>query len=181
MKQPYRTIIIVSIVSAVLVFTIVVVGVGIKIWCIGHKQAGWEHEGPDLIMLDSLQTGANRIQFYIDYGPDSAVLGFVVKDQTGHPRYFPIYCSTYRGLPPVELKVLLSEAEEEMWVLSSWQGHEVLAYYRLGSDRCTTCYGENTASDTPTPQSFGGGGSKGFPDMDRAHVKSVLTIKYPQP
>ena len=166
-------------VLAVLVFT-VVVGVGIMFWCTRHKTGGvMVKEGPDMI-LDSLQTGANRIQFYIDYEPDSAVLGFVVKDQTERPRYFPIYCSTYRGLPPVELKVLLSEAEEKMWVLSSWQGYEVLAYYRLGSDRCTTCYGENTASDTPTPQSIGGG-SKGFPDMDRAHVKSVLTIKYPQP
>ncbi len=140
------------------------------------------NEGPD-VMLDSLQAGAHRVQFYIDYPSwDSAVLGFFVKDQTGRPRYFPIYGSTYRGLPPVELEVFLSEAEEEMWVLSSWEGYEVLAYHQLGSDwfTDTRSSSKRAASDTPSPQGGRGVGPRmDFPDMDRARVKRVLTIKIP--
>jgi hypothetical protein len=132
-------------------------------------------------ILDSLQAGSNTIQFYIDYGPDSAVLGFFVKDQAGCPRYFPMYCSTYRGVPPVELNVFLSDAKEEMWVQSSWEGYKTLAYYRVGSDRCVTRYGENAAVDTPTPPGFGGGGTIRLPDMDPAHAKNVLIIKHPVP
>jgi hypothetical protein len=132
---------------------------------------------PDKI-LGSLTVGAQSLQFYVDFGADSAVLGFSTANQAGQPRYFPMYCSTYRGLPAVTLDVFLSEDQQKMWVLSSWKGYETLAYHRIGSDRCTTRYGENAYFTTPTPPSIGGGGKP--PAMDPSQVKKVLTITYPK-
>ena len=132
------------------------------------------HDGPDVI-LGSMQAGKHRVGFYIDYGRDIAVLGFTLKGRAGRPRYFPMYGSTYRELPPVTLDVFLSDTAEEMWVLSSWKGHEVLAHYRVGNDRCMTCYGETAASSTPTPQSIGGGKGQ-FPPMNPAHARKELAL-----
>ena len=130
------------------------------------------------VMLGSTQAGGHGVEFYIDYGNDSAVLGFALRD-TGKPaRYFPVYGSTHRGMPPVTLNVYLSDTEEEMWVQSSWPGYAVLAYYRFGDERCMTCYGEVLSCDVPTPQSIGGGSGR-FPPMDPARVKKALTLVHP--
>jgi hypothetical protein len=131
----------------------------------------------EFVPIGSMQVGAHSVQFHVHYGYDSAVLGFSVDSHAGRPRYFPMYCSTYRGMPPVTLDVFLSDTQEEMWVLSSWSGYETLAYYRVGSDRCTTGYGENSYFDTPTLQSIGGS-SKRFPEMEPARVKKIATITY---
>jgi hypothetical protein len=144
----------------------------------GMSCSGKGASGPEVI-LGSIQTGGHKVEFYIDYGYDSAVLGFALRDPGKHPRYFPIYGSTYRGLEPVTLNVYLSDTEEEMWVHSSWNGWGILAYYRLGDDYCISPhYNEIPASDTPRPESLGGR-SRDFPPMDSAHVKKVLTLVHP--
>lgn len=144
-----------------------------------HPEDAFVHEGPDKV-IGSVQAGASNIQFYVDYGPDSAVLGFFTKDATGSPRYFPMHCSTSRDLPTVTLDVFLSDNQQEMWVQSSWQGRGVLAYHRVGSNQCLTEYGDNVSFNTPTPPGIGGG-NKTFPNMDPAHSKKVLTITHTAP
>ena len=161
---------------------IIVVSVVLILICIAAFHIVQHFTSPSLpadefVPIGSMQVGARSVQFYVHYGYDNAVLGFSVASQAGRPRYFPMYCSTYRGMPPVTLDVFLSDTQEEMWVLSSWSGYETLAYYRVGSDRCMTGYGENSYSDTPTPESIGGG-SKHFPDMGPARAKRTATITY---
>lgn len=131
---------------------------------------------PDVV-LGSVQIGSRSVQFYIDFGIDSAVLGFSVESSSGQQRYFPIYGSTYRGLPTVTLDIFVSDSQEDMWVHSSWPGYEILAYYLMGTDRCTTLYGEIYSFDKPTPESLGGGARR-FPEMDIKKVSKVATLKY---
>lgn len=133
-------------------------------------------EQPDVV-LESVQIGARSVQFYVDFGSDSAVLGFSVENDSGQKRYFPMYGSTYRGLPSVTLDVFVSDSQEEMWVHSSWQGYEILAYHRVGTDLCTTRYGEITSFDRPTPESLGGVAGP-FPEMDFERVSRVATLAY---
>ncbi len=131
------------------------------------------------ILLESVRIGNRSVQFYIDFGVDSAVLGFSVENDAGRRRYFPMFGSTYRGIPSVALDVFVSSSQDEMWVLSSWPGYEVLAYHRTGTDRCVTRYGEIGSVDKPTPASFGGGtGAKLFPEMDIEKLSRVATFKY---
>lgn len=131
---------------------------------------------PDII-LESVQVGTRLAQFYVDLGSDSAVLGFSVENDAGQQRYFPMYGSTYRGIPSVTLEVFASASQEEMWVYSSWQGYELLAYHRMGTDQSMTQYGEITSFDQPTPESFGGGTGR-FPEMNTEEVYKVANIKY---
>jgi hypothetical protein len=128
-------------------------------------------------VLGTVQIGTHRLQFYVDFGPDSAVLGFAAEGGPGGRRYFPLYGSTYRGLPSVTLDVFASKSGEEVWVRSSWPGYETLAHHRLGTDRCTTRYGEVASFGEPTPASFGGG-TGSFPAMDAAAVSHVATLGY---
>ncbi|MEZ5581553.1 MAG: hypothetical protein R3F37_01070 [Candidatus Competibacteraceae bacterium] len=57
---------------------------------------------------------------------------------------------------PGKLEVFVSEAENEMWVSSSWSGYEVLAYRQLGTDKCITRFGEIEAFEEPVPQAISG-------------------------
>ncbi len=134
------------------------------------------NEKPDVV-LESVQIGTRSAQFYIDFGADSAVLGFSVENDSGQQQYFPMYGSTYRGIPSVTLDVFVSYSQDEMWVHSSWSGYEILAYHRMGTDRCMTRYGEITFFDKPTPETFGGG-TRRFPEMDIEKVSKVATFKY---
>lgn len=131
---------------------------------------------PDII-LESVQIGNHSVQFYINFGADSAILGFSVKNGRGQQRYFPIYGSTYRDIPSVTLDIFTSDSKEEMWVFSSWSGYEMLAYYRMGADRCMTQYGEITSFDKPTPEILGGG-IKQFPHVDINKLSKIATLKY---
>ena len=126
-------------------------------------------------VLESVQVGASTVEFYVDYGSDSAVLGFAVHDDAGHGRYFPMYGSTYRGLPPVTLDVYATDSGEEMWVRTTWTGYEVLAYHRMGSDRSITRYGEMTSSETPTPTRLSGV-TREIPEMDEERASRVASI-----
>ncbi len=144
----------------------------------GAKSGGWPNE-PLNVPLGSVQVGADAVQFYVDFASDTAVLGFSTKDQAGRPRYFPMRGLPSRDMPAVTLDVFLSDTNE-MWVLSSWPGEKVLAYYQAGSDRCLTHFGDNAFVQTPTPEnSFGGGGERDWPVMNPARVKKVATIVYP--
>lgn len=131
---------------------------------------------PDIV-LGAVQIDTRSVQFYVDFGGDSAILGFSVEYNAGQPLYFPIYGSTYRGLPSVTLDVYVSDSKEEMWVHSSWAGYETLAYHRMGSDRCITQYGDIAASDKPTPESLRGG-TRRFPERDIENVSKVATLKF---
>lgn len=121
---------------------------------VGSGGATAANEKP-AVVLQSVQIGTRSVRFYVDFGTDSAVLGFSVENDSGQQRYFLMYGSTYRGLPPVVLDVFVSHCQEEMWVRSSWSGYEVLAYHRMGTNRCITRYGEITSFDKPTPASLG--------------------------
>ena len=134
------------------------------------------NDEPDVV-LETLQIGAHCVRVYVDFGTDSAVLGFSVEDDPGHQRYFPMYGSTYRGLPSVTLDVFVADSKGEIWVHSNWPGYENLAYHRLGSDLCMTQYGEITSSDKPTPEIIGGGTSR-FPAMDTEKVSKIATLEY---
>jgi hypothetical protein len=129
---------------------------------------------PDKI-IGSLQVGTNSLQFYIDFGIDSAVLGFLVINDTNAPWYFPMYCSEIRGIPAVTLDIFESYSNDEIWVQSSWPGYPVLTYYRVGSDRCVTRYGEYVYCGKPIPDSVGGKHGT-FPEMDPEKVWKVSTI-----
>lgn len=117
------------------------------------------------------------MQFYVDFGRDSAVLGFSTKNAEGQQRFFPIYGSTYRGLPAVTLSIFASVSNEEMWVCSSWPGYKVLAYHRINTDRCMTKYGEIASFDKSTPDRLGGGTSH-LPEMDVEKVIKIATFTY---
>ena len=131
---------------------------------------------PDVV-LESTRIGTTPVDFYVDFGPDSAVLGFSIADATGRPRYFPMYGSTYRGLPPVTLEAFVSDTQQEMWVHSSWRGYELLAYHRLGTDRCATRYGEISSFAEPTPPLLGGTTTR-LPPMDVDRASKVVTVRY---
>ncbi|NJN47874.1 MAG: hypothetical protein HC808_16915 [Candidatus Competibacteraceae bacterium] len=132
---------------------------------------------PTEVLLQTVEVGEHTAQFYIGYGPDVAVLGFSVPNQAAQKRYFPLYGSTYAGIPPVTLEVFVSQTENEMWVNSSWSGYEVLAYHRLGTEQCITRFGEIESFEEPVPQAISGE-SKDFPPMDPAQVSKVATIEY---
>lgn len=133
---------------------------------------------PEHVVLDTVAVAGTDVQFYQDLGVDSAVLGFSVPDENGKQRYFPMYASTYRGLPPVELQVYASRSGDEMWVRSSWSGYEVLAYHRMGTDRCETTFGQISSYAEPTPAMLGGGPAN-FPAMDEESVTQLATIELP--
>ncbi len=134
------------------------------------------NEKPDVV-LGAARVGTRSVQFYVDFGSDSAILGFAVQGDSRGRRYFPMYGSTYRGLPPVTLEVFVSDTQEEMWVRSSWPGYGILAWHRMGTDRCMTRYGEIASSDRPAPESLRGGTAH-FPEMDMGRVTRAATLLY---
>ena len=126
---------------------------------------------------DPVLIGNYSLQIYLQYAQDSAVLGFSVGAEGAPPRYFPIYGSTYRGIPDVTLDVFSSNDGQELWILSSWPGYDVLAYYPIGSDRCVTAYGELDSVSNTMPTSIAGT-SRRIPDMDAKSAKRILSVPY---
>ncbi|MBN2583081.1 MAG: hypothetical protein JXL80_08435 [Planctomycetes bacterium] len=126
--------------------------------------------------LGSVQVGEQTMQFYTDFGSDSAVLGFSIEDESGRSRYCPFVWSSCRNVWPVTLDVFVSDSDE-MWVIDSGSGL-ALAYYRIGSGRYMTRYGSLTPFDMPMPDGLGGGMWE-FPDMNTERVRKALTITYP--
>lgn len=129
------------------------------------------------VVLGSVQIGKHSTQFYIAYGEDSAILGFSVSNGSEQERYFPMYASTYRGIPSVVLDVFVSKSQEEMWVRSSWSGNEILAYHRVGADISITQYGEVTFLDKPMPEFLSGGGVP-FPELIIESVSKKASFKH---
>jgi len=121
------------------------------------------------LVLGSVQVDKYTIKFLIACGGDSALLEFSVTDGKGSERYVPMFGSTYRGIPPVDLDVYVSKFKEELWVLSSWPGSEVLAYHRLGTQTAITPYGEKQLVDSSFPPVLSGGPVP-FPTIDQDEV-----------
>jgi len=132
---------------------------------------------PDEI-LGTFVIVSDTYSFYIDYGADSGVIGVMLERPEEPPVYFPFYCSTYRGIPDVRIDVWVNAAEDQIWVRSSWEGYEDLAFHRVGSDLCITSYGENGPILVPTPQSFGSGVGAKQPALPEFHVKNVLAVTH---
>ncbi len=126
-------------------------------------------------VLGEVDAGQDSLEFYIHYTLDAAVLGFATADDTGRRRYCPMYPSTYRGIPSVDLEVHASDTGEEVWVRSSWTGYETLAHYRAGSDQCSTHYGDNALFAEPTPASLGGC-SASLPSFDPERTTQIGTL-----
>jgi hypothetical protein len=129
------------------------------------------------VVLGQVRIGNEATEFYIAYGPDEAILGFSVPDGGGGTRYFPMFASTYRGIPPVVLEVFASKAEDEMWVRSSWPGSEVLAYHRVGGDTAITQFGKVTFIKEPMPPYLSGGPIP-FPEMIAGSVVKKATFRH---
>lgn len=142
----------------------------ITVWFAADEYFSSKPTSEVYVALNRFQIGSNTVQFYADYGYDSAVLGFSIKDKDGKLRYCPIHGSTYRGLPLTKLDVFISDGGDQMWVQST-ETAEVMGYYREGSESSTVSY------DRPTPSSFGMDASR-YPQMDPARAKLVKTIVY---
>ncbi len=127
--------------------------------------------------LGTLRVGERSVVFYIAYAPDAAVLGFAVEDKAGTKQYFPVYGSTYRGLPAGRFDVYLSQDETQMWLRSNWLGNETLAYHKLGTSTCLTGYGEVQAMKKKMPDHLSGGAVR-VPTIDMARAKRVLTMTH---
>jgi hypothetical protein len=129
------------------------------------------------VVLGQVRIGNEATEFYIAYRTDAAILGFSLPDAAGGARYFPMYASTYRGVPSVVLDVFASKAEDEMWVRSSLPGGEVLAYHRIGADTAITQFGNVTFLKEPLPPYLSGGPIP-FPEMTAASVLKKATFKH---
>lgn len=130
------------------------------------------------MVIGAVRIGEWTAQFYVDFSPDSAVLGFRVDTAAG-PRYFPVYASTYRGLPPVTIEVVADSTGRDVWVRSSWSGYEVLAYHRPGTDRCLTRYGEIRSHAEPTPARLAGPAGQ-FPEVDAPQRARIGLFTWPR-
>lgn len=119
--------------------------------------------------LGSVQVGSHTVGFVIAYAGDAAILDLFVRDAHGLTRYAPLFASTYRGVPSVDLDIYVSASKEELWVRSSWSGSEVLAYHRLGTDTAMTGFGENVLIDTPMVDELSGG-PRPYPTIDGERI-----------
>jgi hypothetical protein len=129
-------------------------------------------EEVEIVTLGEVRVGNETLSFYVAYGHDSAILGFSASTGAGPVRYFPMYGSTDRGIPSVVLEVFASEAQDQIWVCSSWKDDHILAYHRVGSETAQTGWGELKFFDTPTPDSIGGGPLP-FPALPKTAVKKA--------
>lgn len=128
------------------------------------------------MVLGQVRMGNETTEFYIAYAYDVGILGFSVLQATGSDHYFPMYGSTYRGIPDVVLDVFVSKAGDQMWVRSSWPTAEVLAYRRKGADTAVTQFGNVTFLKEPLPQELSGGPIP-FPKMIATRVVKKASFK----
>ena len=57
---------------------------------------------------------SRNLAYWVCTGIFCAVLGFSVDNASGKQRYFPMYGSTYRGLPAVTLEVFVSSLRKKL-------------------------------------------------------------------
>lgn len=141
-------------------------------------QAVIEKGDKTVLHLKSAQIDDVSVKLLIAYSGDSAILAFSVAKSGGRERYVPIFGSTYRGIPAVTLKIIVSKLKDQMWVQSSWPDSTVLAYYRLGADTAITPFGTMSLLDTPFPE-FLSGGPVEFPQFDPSDVWTLVSFYYP--
>jgi hypothetical protein len=129
------------------------------------------------VALGEVRVGKESIEFYIADRFDASVLGFSVSTGAGSARYFPIFASTSRGIPPVVLEVFASKAEAEMWVRSSWSDDELLAYHRIGAETSLTQWGEMKSFKDAVPDHLSGGALP-FPALIMGNVVKKAVFKH---
>jgi hypothetical protein len=123
--------------------------------------------------------GRHALTFYVWLGTDSATLGFWVTHIDGGRKYFPMYVSTYRGMPQGVLTAFTSAEDEGIWIASRWPGYEVLGYYRPSTNSCVTRYGVISALDVPMPDVLGGD-VQSIPALDRDEARAWATVSIPK-
>jgi len=136
----------------------------------------WKHYR--VATLGTFAGGAQQIEVYVATGYDSALLGLGVRQDTGKTTYFPLYASVSADLGISHVKIVMSDEQQAIWVLPSWQGKPVIGYYRFGSKTCMTYWGELEGYDVRVPASCGGGVGEFPPVPD--HVTTVLDAEVPK-
>ena len=103
--------------------------------------------------LGAVQIGEHDVGLLIAYSGDAAILNLSVAEG----KYIPLFASTYRGVPSVDIDIYASKAMDEVWVYTSWQDQQVLAYHRFGTQDAITSFGKLDLLDTPFPMTLSGG------------------------
>lgn len=117
------------------------------------------------------------VEIYTVFGRDSAVLGLaIVRKGDRRPEYYPLYGSTYRGLPDCKVTVFIPEDTKKVWIESSWVGYEMLGYYDMDKNVCITRYGVQIPCDGPMPDSLGDGPRPRIPDIGRGQSGKRVTV-----
>lgn len=142
-----------------------------------RRDAGDASGGVETIPLGEVRVGRETARFYVAYAADAALLGFSVSAGAEPPRYFPLFASTHRGIPPVVLEVFASRSDTEMWVRSSWPDNAILAYRRVGAETALTQWGETRFSAVPMPDRLSGGAVP-FPALLEANVVRRGTVAH---
>jgi hypothetical protein len=128
--------------------------------------------------LGQVGVGSHKIGVLVSYSGDTAFLVMSVEDAQGKVGYAPLYASTYRGVPAVDLDILASAAGDAVWVNSSWAGSETVAYLKLGATTVLTPFGEMALLQSPEPTALSGGPSA-FPAIDPDDVTRRATFYLP--
>ena len=123
----------------------------------GGGDRGEKSDEIETTTLGEVRVGKESAQLYVAYSFDAALLGLSVSTGAGPRRHFPLFASTYRGIPPVVLEVFASKSETELWIRSSWPDGEILAHHRVGAETALTPWGEMKALEKPMPDHLGGG------------------------
>jgi hypothetical protein len=143
-----------------------------------HRDGGAEASGGvETVPLGEVRVGRETARFYVAYGVDAAILGFSVSAGAEPARYFPMFASTHRGIPPVVLEVFASKSDTEMWVRSSWPDNAILAYRRVGAETALTQWGETRFFTSPMPDRLSGGAVP-FPDLIVGNVVRKATLDH---
>lgn len=111
--------------------------------------------------LGAVQIGDHDVGILIAYTADSALLELNVADG----KYIPLFASTYRGVPTVDIDIFASNSLDEIWIQSSWPDSKLLAYHRFGTPSAITTFGKLDLLDTAFPATLSGGPVP-FPEVD---------------
>lgn len=125
-------------------------------------------------VLGSVQVDQTTVKILIAYSADAAILELALPGAAGET-YAPLFASTYRGIPSVNLDVYVSGAGDQIWVQSSWPDAPVLAYHLLGSDSAITSFGETALLETAFPETLSGG-AVAFPVPDPQSVRKLASF-----
>src|SRR5262245_1441886 len=67
------------------------------------------------LVLGAVQVDEYAVKLLVACSGDGALLELGVTQDDGPEKYVPMFASTYRGIPPVDLDVLVSKSEDEIW------------------------------------------------------------------